>query len=315
MARWRFVALALVFSVGCLDPLVSDEPGYSRLVLPAGSKVPSADDDADLNGRIDAYDGVDAPLVDLRSGFADGNEVHYWDFGAANGKAVPGFYLTECDAAGAPRAGGRIEAHPMLWDSVPGDKDYSPLRALQAVCVTADYAGELITSLSALDDAIDIGIVGEPREAQVWVNCPVVAKGVSLDVGGTSPVKADDVYYRGQRIHCLDFSSEEGEFSTETKPTVANVYELTRRGDSQNVRVVFSLVPRTAQGQRAPDYSPLWKIVKVTLASDVALEDYTKVSDFAVLDGKLAKPANDKVLAIQVTDRIVNRPLQFVGAP
>jgi hypothetical protein len=128
-------------------------------------------------------------------------------------------------------------------------------------------------------------------------------------------VKASDVYYRGQRIHCMDFSGEEGEFSTELKPTVANVYELVRMGDSLGSRVIFSVNPRTADGQRAPDYSPLWKIVKVTLASDAAFADYTKVSDFAVLNGKLPEPANAKVLAIEVTDRIVDRPMQFVGAP
>ena len=105
MPRWRYAALALVFCVGCLDALVSDEPGYSRLVLPEGTKVPSADENADLNGRIDAYDGVDAPLVDLRTGFAAGEEVHYWDFGAVSPKPVPGFFLTECNARGQAKAG------------------------------------------------------------------------------------------------------------------------------------------------------------------------------------------------------------------
>jgi hypothetical protein len=315
MSRWRYAALALVLSVGCLDPLVSDEPGYSRLVLPAGTKVPSADSDADLNGQIDAYDGVDAPLVDLRSGFADGNEVRYWDFGEANGKAVPGFFLAACDEKGQPKTDGRIKRHPLLVDSVPGDRDYSPLRLLQAVCVTEKYDGELITSPSALDDAIDIGIVKEPNEAAIWVNCPVVAKGVSLDVGGSAPVAPSDVFYRGVLGHCVDFAAQEGEFARETNPTVANVYELSRRGDAVGLRVIFSIAPKGEGGVRAKDYTPLWKVVNVTLASDASLEDYTKVSDFAVFNGKLAEPANEKVLSIKVTDRIVDRPLQFVGGP
>ena len=277
--------------------------------------MPSADNDADLNGQIDAFDGVDAPLVELHRGFAEGNEVRYWDFGEANGKAVPGFFLTTCNASGEPEAKGRIAAHPLLVDSVPGDRDYSPLRALQPVCVTDEYEGELIPSLSALDDAIEIGIVKEAAEAAIWVNCPVVAKGVSLDVGGSTPVAPIDVFYQGQLSHCLDFSGQEGEFSTETKPTVANVYELSRKDDTLSSRVIFSVAPRTAEGQRAPEYSPLWKIVKVTLASDAVLEDYTKVSDFAVLNGKLPEPANAKVLSIKVGDRIVDRPIQFVGGP
>ena len=79
--------------------------------------------------------------------------------------------------------------------------------------------------------------------------------------------------------------------------------------------MIFSVAPKTAEGQRAAEYSPLWKIVKVTLASDAVLEDYTKVSDFAVLNGKLPEPANARVLSIKVGDRIVDRPIQFVGGP
>jgi hypothetical protein len=313
MPRRRYVALALVFCVGCLDALVSDEPGYSRLVLPEGTEVPSADDDTDLNARIDASDGVDAPLVDLRSGFAEGEEVRYWDFGAGSVKAVPGFMLTRCTADGSPKADGRVSEHPMLFDSVPGDRDYSALRAVQAVCVTDKYDDELITSLSALDDAIDIGIVEEPSEASYWFNCPVVAKGVALDVAGDEPLPPDAAFYRGTRIHCMDLAQQEGEFSTDVPPTVANVYELRRKGDSFGLRVVFSIAPRT-DGVRSPEYSPVWKLVKVTLASDANLEDYTRVSDFAAMDGNAVVPANDSVLAIKPSTTIVNRPLRFVGA-
>ena len=69
--------------------------------------------------------------------------------------------------------------HPPLIDTICGDVRYSAIRRVQSVPVSATYKGELITSVEALDEAIERGLVGDPVPDGTWVNVPVVVPGRS----------------------------------------------------------------------------------------------------------------------------------------
>jgi hypothetical protein len=307
MVRVCAGAIALASSVGCLGPLESDVPGYSRHVLPAGSEVPLARDDYETNHKIDEADGLDEGAVPLVQGFAQGRVVHYWDLGVAKSSIAPAYYLTRCDHERKPVPNQAI-AHPWIWASVPGDPDYSPFRALAPVCVTDRYAGEVIDSPEALSDAIDMKLVREPAEPIRWRNLPVIAAGVLAEAGLT----LDAAYAGARRVDFLSFASQEGDFPFVDKRIAAkNVYELSFEGSEKVEQVVFAHGLFDEAGQRNAAYFPAWKRIAVVLASDADLSQFDRESAIVSIDaeGKL-KPAQPAVKSAKAAGDTVNRPHQ-----
>src|SRR5262249_53547179 len=83
------VAIACV-NAGCrLGPEVSDDPAPSGDIVPAGTTIPSIDEDEDAE-VIEKNDGVDG-VVPRLSAFAAGAPTHVWDFGPAPTFAAPLF--------------------------------------------------------------------------------------------------------------------------------------------------------------------------------------------------------------------------------
>jgi hypothetical protein len=225
MMKYTFILIALA---GCdlLKPRVGDEtidappstvdaaldapPGGARFVLPAGAVVPSVAENAELLSQIKIFDGLNdnalamAGGVVVRSaGKAAGAPIMYWSFGSvplADNYIVsaPVYILANDDGAGnlTPRAG-----HPWLIDSIPGDARYSAMRRMIYVPVTNKYDNEVLTSIDALNEAIELGLVGEPKPIGTWRNMPVVPPGTKLELGGTAmPIEATKVYGRGFAI-------------------------------------------------------------------------------------------------------------------
>jgi hypothetical protein len=225
MKNYTFILFALA---GCnlLKPRVSDEtidappsafdaakdatPGGPRFVLPPGTPVPNVADSAELVSQIKIFDGLNdnalamaGGVVTRSPGKATGVVVMFWNFGAvpiADNYIVsaPVYVLANDDGAGnlTPRTD-----HPWLIDSIPGDTRYSSMRRIIYVPVTAAYAGELLPSIDALNEAIELGLVGEPKPAGTWRNMPVVPPGTKLELGGTAmPAEATKVYGRGYMI-------------------------------------------------------------------------------------------------------------------
>lgn len=217
----RFTLL-IVLAAGCsmLDPRTSDNqldaggppdgapdaPPKTYLLAP-GTPVPSVSTNAELLSQIKIYDGLNDNALASNNGVlarstgkANGATVMYWSFGSATlvGNFVataPIYILADDDGAGTltPRAG-----HPWLIDSIPGDARYSAFRRIMYVPLTSSYEGQLITSVEALQEAFDRGLVGEPKAMGTWRNMPVVAPGTKLEVGGVNPpVEATQVYARG----------------------------------------------------------------------------------------------------------------------
>ena len=211
MQRWQGATLAVVLCSGCLDPLVDDAPGFSRYVLPAGTPVPLATDDLNINRKIDTNDGVTAPVIPLKNGFADGAAVQYWDFGASKRSGGTAYGIATCAPGAEPVP---LAKHPIIIDTIPGDTDYTPFRLVQWACVTAKYKDEIIPSFDALSDAIDIGLISDPTStpAPYYYNCPVVIPTAELAFSTRTQLPGD-VYYKGTLAKCHSFRSQEGTFT------------------------------------------------------------------------------------------------------
>jgi len=138
----KVVAFAML--AGCLGPQVSDDLAASGDIVPAGSAIPAIDgDDAET---IALHDNVDS-VVPRLTGFAGGIQIHTWDFGPAPSFAAP-IYMLMRDPGNGPHV--RID-HPPIIGTIPGEAGYSPFWSVFEVQVTAAYAGELLTSSSALN--------------------------------------------------------------------------------------------------------------------------------------------------------------------
>jgi hypothetical protein len=320
MSRATGIATTVLLG-GCLGPLVDDAPGASVHILPAGASVPGIADDPERLHQITVHDGLDddvlagsGGVVPRSVGWAAGAEVQYWDFGAAPRVGAPIYVLVEATGAG-PR---RLDAHPYLLDSIPGDPRYSPLRRIQLVHVTPRYRGELLTSLAALDDAIELGLVDEPVPAGTWVNAPVVPPGTRLEVGATASAAAAAAFAGGYQVDVFPLGGDLG-----VQPLRGNVplghASLVREAGSLRLSdaPVFQWgIPAEPPTDRF-NYTPLVAIVEVDLAADVT-------ADMITADAELFRRAgNGNITGVtaavddfEVTDRVHNWPIQFVeGAP
>jgi hypothetical protein len=181
--------LLAIASSGCLGPLVSDTPAPSGQLLPAGSTVPEIETNTDLAAQIRANQFVSG-VVPLHSLFGGGGPIAAWDFGPALDHTSPMFELIGTD--------GMPLQHPEIVDFAPGDRGYSPFWSVWHVQVTASYAGELITSVTALDEALRLGLVEAPVAQAAGVNFPVATNDVRLELPAAPPADSDDrFYYRG----------------------------------------------------------------------------------------------------------------------
>ena len=173
-------SLSLLFLLtGCLDSGDPEKAGYSAQLLAPDAEVPLYDSDEALRARLNAADGQESTMIPLRTGYAGGREVHYWDFGVTTSGAKP---VWTFGAHGAD--GGMLHTgHPDLIDSVPGDMGHTSFRKVYQVYFTKAYAGQLITSVQALEDALELGLLEEPTSENFYANLPVVLADAELEVG------------------------------------------------------------------------------------------------------------------------------------
>jgi hypothetical protein len=122
--------------------------------------------------------------------------VQYWDLGTVAATAVRPMWIFRRHGANGPEE----VMHPNMIESIPGDTSYTPLRQLYTVYVTSAWDGEKITSLRALEDAIEFGLVETAEAQQSFVDCVVVSRATQLENpinGEAGPLPA---YYKGQRV-------------------------------------------------------------------------------------------------------------------
>lgn len=207
------IVAAMILAACRLGPQVPDEPGASTHLLPKNAVVPLIENDLELSNQIRVNDGVnDDPLmpnkdvIPLGTGQSDGAAVHFWSLGAATRAPAPLFELFRSD-------GTRID-HPGLVYTIPGDRGYNPLHSLHRVVVTDAYDGEQITTAEALADAIELGLVEEPRPTQQFVTLPIALATTALQTGdpGNPTLRRPEklLYARGYAVSAFRFGGELG---------------------------------------------------------------------------------------------------------
>jgi hypothetical protein len=213
----------LLCLLGCnLGPRVDDveidaAPGKDSLLLPPDAIVPSVATNPELVTQIQFNDGLlDTALV-MTGGVvtrgtakSGGATVRFWHFGPApfdTFSVLAPIYIFGRVENGSFKP---LTEHPPLLDTIPGDLRYSPMRRVLNMPVTAAYKGEKITSLGALNEAVERGLVEDPIVEGTWINMPVVPPGTKLEVSSTATLPAKQVYARGYLVDVFELGTSLG---------------------------------------------------------------------------------------------------------
>jgi hypothetical protein len=356
MPIWqRTIAISAAALCACdiLEPRVSDIPldaapnspedvdaargsdGGPMHVRPATDTVASIADDAELANQIRIFDGLSDSALMMNGGVvvrgtgkAGGDVVRYWDFGAAQMEGnfaikAPVYVLADPDGEGGytPR-----DDHPQLLDSIPGDARYSAVRQVFYVPVTDAYAGELLTTIEALAEAIDLGLASEPQPSGTWRNMPVVVTGTRLELGGAAdPLVATEVFARGYRVEVFALGYEQP-----LRNNLVPVGQESRllsgvaAGDppvlptSPDAQPVFQYPIPAEPPVDAFNYTPLATALEVRLATGVGPAMIDSDADLFTRSssGSISGIYVDRVATYLVTTTVSNRQVQFAeGEP
>jgi hypothetical protein len=307
------LAFALLASCGCLGPQVSDELAASGDIVPAGTAIPTIDSDSEDATTLAANDHVDG-VVPLLSAFAGGTPAHAWDFGPAPTFATPMFVVVTRASDGTLTPTG----HPPIVGAIAGEPTYSPFCSMYALVVTAAYRGELITSTTAIEEAVRDGLIETPVAQPLAYDRPQVASDVTLDVGVGPPIVPSAVfYYEHKTVPYFDFGAMP--IDQQVNVPIATRYVLARDGQaplSEPLRGVD--MDHDGDTNDSNDVfdggaSPLRRTVDVAVVTSVASIDTSGNEALADVEdaAQLFDPnATAVVIAVDATDDLRNYPQQ-----
>jgi hypothetical protein len=275
MRLFKLLSIALLCSA-CLDHSDTEAVGYSSFVLESNVDVRELERNPDAKNKLDLNDGLPTTPVPLRTGYAGGQEVKYWDLGQSLTSAEPIWVFKRHLGEGSVDA-----EHPPLIDSIPGDTVYSPIRLIFEVYVTAKWARQKFPSLRALDDGVELGLLEEPVAKDFFTNCVVTLKDSVLDGPGETKLKPTAVYYRGKTVYqfCVgDLAGNSGLFASKMgAPVFGNAFLLRRESEATTLDEVLFKSDLNGDGDQldanvvfdsnASDagYTSLWKNLDVVV--------------------------------------------------
>jgi hypothetical protein len=139
----------------------------------------------------------------LVHGWYKGKEVQYYDFGAntplTTGSSVATapiyVFISGMDASGNPEF---VDGQHNIIAVKPGDEGYSDLWQVMLVTAGDDYEADSVKSAA---DVMSGGF--EVTETQMFVNCPVVEEGTTLE-GGEAIVQG---WYNNEAVFYPDFGA------------------------------------------------------------------------------------------------------------
>ncbi len=308
-------------TAACLHPLVSDTPGASSHLLPAGTVVPSVTDNLDLANQIALNDGLDDTMLAASMGVIQrgmgesaGGTVAFWSFGPATRAPSPLYILYQDTGSGLVPID-----HPPLIDALPGDHGYSALHTITQVVVTSKYAGQLITTTAALSDAVDLGFVNTPMPTGTFVMSPIVLPGTTLEVGAATPAVPETVFANGYTVAMFRFGGALGiQPGSMLLPTSqVSFLREAHAATYDATRPIFQATIPAAPATAKPNYTPLSIVIDVDLADGMPASSITQDSDLFMRSaaGAIAT-TSDKVAQFQITATQLLLQLQFtVGQP
>jgi hypothetical protein len=290
--------------------------------------LPSLYDDATLAAQVAANDGIDgvAPRVNA---FVHGEPVRYWTVGGATERTMPLYRLCrpEPGEACAPLD------HPPIVDRLPGEEGYSPFGRLHWVQLPEGWSGR-IGSVETLEARIAAEGLEPPVPTSTLVHCPIVGADAALEVAPGETRRAETpIYVRGMEARCFDFTATRPHRAVlpDGRMFVRHVYVLFREGDDAPLVEAARMEDLTGDGDRNDtnnifgvglddfDYTPLWQLVRVTVAADYGsidggaetTADYTAASDmFDVAPDYTITPREGRIVDYEITDTLINCPLQ-----
>lgn len=231
------------------------------------------DDDDDEGTPASSGDGQELKLV---QGWYRGEDVEYYDFGM-NTKLAAGarvatapiyVFIKGMKADGTPDF---VEGQHNIITVVPGDAGYSDLWQVNMVTVPNGYEPDSVKSKSDIDSR---GF--EVQAVDMFVNCPVVPEGTTLE-GGEPLVQG---WNDGEEVFYPDFGAN--------APAAIPIWVFITGMDSSGMPVfvegqrnVIDAVPGVA------GYSAFWQVNMVTVpasyeANSVKSADEVREMDFEV---------------------------------
>lgn len=189
----------------------------------------------------------------LVKGWYKGREVQYYDFGTntplAEGNSVltaPIYaFITGMDAQGNPEL---VEGQHNIIAVVPGDEGYSDLWQVMLVTVGADYVPDSVKSAA---DVMSGGY--EVTETDMFVNCPVVPEGTTLE-GGEALVQG---WYNNEAVFYPDFGAN----APVAIPIWVFITGMAPDGSPQFVEGQMNIIDAVPED---PGYSAFWRVNLVT---------------------------------------------------
>lgn len=307
------LALTLLASLGCADPI---EPPPSVYDMPA------------LAAQLDDRDGI-LEAEERQSGFVNGEAIYYWTFHVGGERAMPLYRLcrVEGDEECAPLD------HPPIVDALPGDVGYAPYGQVHWVRLPEGWSGQL-TSFEEVDAELAALALPAPRATSTLWHCPIAGPSATIEVADETFVEpAQPIYARGMAARCFDFSANPNRaVFPDGLLFVRNVYVLTRDGEEQPIHEGARMMDLTGDGDtndsnnifgvglEDADYTPLWRMVTVTVPSDTSSIDdaqdqtqaqYRDAHDlFDVAPDYTITPIEGRVLAHELTEVLINCPIQ-----
>jgi hypothetical protein len=334
MQRAAVLAILGVTAAGCrLGPLVDDQPGASVNVLPSGTAIPSVMTNPDLMNQIALNDSLDTTTlmkndnVIVRgtgmtaSAAGDGVAVKFWAFGGADRAPTPVYVFGTGDPTTSSFA--PLVDHPPLVEVVPGDVEYEPIHTIFNVKVTDKYAGQRITTLGALSDAIDLGLIEAPVSIKVFVNWPIVRPGLRLEVGSGTPAPPTPVYAHGYVVDSFPLGGMPGRQPNPKGLLPTSQVSFLREAGKptyDRTRPIFQATVPTAIAVANPSYTPLSVVVNVDLVLNKMASDIKKDGDLFARSATTGDIMNSLssagVAQFTVTSELIDLQIQFVdGAP
>lgn len=295
----------------------------------APEPLPSLYDDDVLAAQVSDNDGIDG-VAARTNAFVHGERTRYWTIGGGTRIAMPLYLLCR------PEGGEDCVPidHPPLVDRLPGEEGYSAFGQVHWAQLPEGWNGR-VASLDALEALLEAEGLESPVPTSTMMHCPIVGPDAQLEVAPGETVTAETpIYVRGMEARCFDFSAtrENRAVLPDGSMFVRHVYVLFREGEEAPLIEATRMEDLTGDGDRNDsnnifgvglddfDYTPLWQMVRVTVAADYAsidtsrdegTADYTDVADmFEVSADYTITPIEGRFVDFEVTDMLINCPLQ-----
>lgn len=288
--------------------------------------LPSVYDDPTLAAQVAANDGFDGVSPRFQA-FVHGEPVRYWTIPGTASSAMPVYQL--CRAEGDECV--PLE-HPTVAPALPGDPGYSPFGRVHWIEVPAGWSGQV----GSVEEALALLPSGdEPRATTLLWHCPIAALDAAVEVSDDATVGPETrVFVGGREARCFDFTAtrENRRVLPDSSLFQRHVYVLTREGESEPLSEPMRMADLTGDGDTLDsnnvfgvgledqDYTPLWKMVAVTVpagyasidtAADDGVADYRSATDmFDVAPDYTITARTDRIVDFEITETLINCPLQ-----